>query len=298
MPAQYIGFVHNPNRKEALDLVNRLIKTLRLGDCWVTSMDKLDVATDKLSRTSTLITAGGDGTILRSVRLAAPHGIPILGINMGRVGFMAEVEVADAIARIPEYLRDGHRVEERMMLRASVVPRKGGAPKLVVDALNDVVVSRGAVARLIDVDVVIDGASLATYRADGLIVSTPTGSTGYALSAGGPVIHPEMQCLFVQPIAAHISLQTGILADRDSILELSVAEGEAVLMSVDNITVTPVGPDDKVIIGRSPFVARFLREAPPSAFYANLTRRLGVKAQTTPRRRSPDDGPATAGGPQ
>ena len=278
-----IGFVHKPELPSAIKMCHRVAASLGVGAVsWIASAADLAVDEGTLRETRLIITAGGDGTILRVARAAAPYEIPILGINMGRVGFMAEVSVKDAEKRIPFYLNGEPRIEERLMLQATVRRPGENDPWLTVHALNDAVVSRGAVARLIDVDVTIDGAHLATYRADGVIAATATGSTGYALSAGGPVLHPESKVLLIQPLAAHISLQTGVVIPDTSVLELRVPhdDGDAVL-SVDGMTDSALTPTDTILVQRSPYVARFLRADPPSAFYAALTGRLGVKQRTT-----------------
>ncbi len=273
-----VGFVHDPRRPEAAELVAFLVKTLGLQQTsWVASSTELDVSGESLAETSVVITAGGDGTILRVVQLAAPYSVPVLGINMGRVGFMTEVAADEAAEKMPFYLSGRARVEERMMLQASVTSRAGGGPHLTFHALNDAVVSRGAIPRLLDIQVVVDGAPLATHRADGVISATATGSTAYALSAGGPVVYPEARVLLIQPLASHMSLQTGLIIPGDSVVELVVAGEHEAVLSVDGITDTTLGSDDRVAIKCSPHVARFLRADPPAAFYSSLTQRLGVR---------------------
>jgi NAD+ kinase len=281
-----VGFVHNPRVPEAAKLVAYLVKSLDLeGSNWVSSSAELDVSDETLAGTQAIITAGGDGTILRVVRIAAPHSVPILGINLGRVGFMAELTVGEAAEKVPRYLDGSPRVEERMMLQASVTSRPGVQPHLVVQALNDVVVSRGAIVRLLDIETKIDGALLTTYRADGVITATPTGSTGYALSAGGPVLHPEARELLVQPIAAHMSFQTGIVISSDSVIELRIKGEHDAVLSADGFSNTVLSPDDRLTIRRSPHSARFLRKAPPAEFYATLTQGLGVSGRQVPLKR-------------
>ena len=162
------------------------------------------------------------------------------------------------------------------MLRASVISGDDEAPRLQVHALNDVVVSRGAVPQLLDIGVTIHGAPLVTYRADGVISATATGSTGYAMAAGGPIMHPEARSILLQPIAAHLSLPTGLMVPEDSVIELRVGEKQEAVLSVDAFTDTKLGPDDRVVIECSPYVARFLRADPPASFYSRLTRRLAV----------------------
>ena len=285
MPTQkLIGFVYNPRIPEAEALVDRLVDTLGLrGSVWVAPAETLDVDSETVNSTSTIIIAGGDGTILRVAQLAAPHSVPILGINMGRVGFMSELTVEDAPTKIPFYLDGGARVEERMMIQASVVLGGGGDSDVTLHALNDVVVNREPVARMLDIEARIDGVPLTNYRADGVIVATATGSTGYSLAAGGPVLYPEARLMLIQPLAAHMSFETGLVVPGDSVIELSVGgAGEAVL-SADVVTNTVLGPEHTVVVKRSPHVARFLRAGGASDFYTSLARRLGVTSRPRPR---------------
>ena len=287
MPTQKLtGFVHNPRIPEAEALVNRLVDALGLrGSAWVAPAEALNVGEETIGSTSTVIVAGGDGTILRVAQLAAPHSVPILGINMGRVGFMTELTVDDAPTKIPLYLDGSARVEERMMIQASVALGGEGSSEVTLHALNDVVVNRGPAARLLDIEARIDGVPLTSYRADGVIVATATGSTSYSLAAGGPVLYPEAQMMLIQPVAAHMSFETGVVASGDSVIELRVGgAGEAVL-SADVVTHSVLGPRHTVVVRRSPHVARFLRAGGPADFFASLDRRLGVTSRPSQRER-------------
>ena len=275
-----VGLVYNPLVPEAADIVGSLVKSLELRESsWVSSATDLDVSRETLANTSVIITAGGDGTILRVVPIAAPYSVPILGINLGRVGFMTELTVDEAARKVPLYLDGSPRVEERMMLKASVTSRPGGEPRVEGHALNDVVVSRGAVPRLLDIDVSVDGVPLASYPADGVVTATATGSTGYALSAGGPILHPEARAILIQPIAAHMSLEAGLVVPEDSVIEMGARGESEAVVSMDGFRDTILGPDDRVVIESSPYVARFLRANPPSAFYSTLAHRLGVRSR-------------------
>ncbi len=278
-----VGLVYNPNVPKAAGMVDRLLDTRLLRDnSWAASIEAFDVAEDTLLRTRVLITAGGDGTILRAARVVAPYEVPILGINLGRVGFMTELSIGETEDSLGVYLDGSMRTETRMMLQASVVTGGSHEPRVVVHALNDVVLTRGSVARLLDIDTRIDGVLLTTYRADGLIVATATGSTGYALSAGGTILHPESKEILIQPVAAHMSFQTGIVVSEDSVIELKVDGGHTVVLSSDGFTDTTVNPDDVVKISRSPYSAKFLRCEPPEAFYGRLTQRLGISGRQVP----------------
>ncbi len=271
-----VGLVYNAMVPEARKLVDSFRDSLGLtGRSWLSTAEPIDVGDDLLSRTEAIITAGGDGTILRAVRMAAPHSIPILGINLGRVGFMTELSVAEAADRIPAYLEGAHRVEVRMMLQASVIG-DSGEPNIQVHALNDVVVSRGAVPRLLDIDVRVSGTPLTTYRADGVIVSTATGSTGYALAAGGPTLYPEAREILIQPVATHMGLQAGLIVPEDSVVELTVHADDDAGLSVDSFTDASLSRGDRVVVQRSPYEARFLRAGPPSDFYRTVTQRFGI----------------------
>ena len=272
-----VGLVYNPKLGDSKPLLESLALSLGLRDrSWICSPDHLPEQTEMFGDTSLVVVAGGDGTILRTVREVAAFGLPIVGINMGRVGFMSELTVDEASEKLPSYLNGGQRVEERMMLAARVTspgPASGG-PEL--HALNDVVVARGDTVRLLEIRTSVDGVPLTTYRADAVIVATATGSTGYALSAGGSILYPEARLIAVQPVAAHTGLRQGVVLPGDSKVELSPGDGEQSILSADSFSEQVLEAGSTVTVGPSPYVARFLRASPASAFYAAVTRRLGL----------------------
>ncbi len=271
-----IGFVYNARVADAPSLIDALVADLNLAErSWVSSAYDVDDLRDKFPETSLVVVAGGDGTILRTVHSIAAHSIPVVAVNMGRVGFMSELTVGEAMDRLPLYLNGDVRVERRMMLRA-VATDANGSEILSMDALNDVVVGRAGVAHLMDIDTVVDGEFLTTYRADALIVSTPTGSTGYALSAGGPVFFPEALMMMLQPVAAHTGLRDSLVLPDDTEIILSTSDDKLALVSVDGLEDVELPPGSMVRISRSPHEARFLRSKPRTAFYNELTRRLGL----------------------
>lgn len=271
-----IGFVYNALVDDAPLLIDSLVSSLDLRDrSWVSSAYDVAEREEEFGSTSLIVVAGGDGTILRTVHSIAAHSIPVVAVNMGRVGFMSELRVQEAEERLPFYLEGSVRVERRMMLRA-VVTDADGNEVLSMDALNDVVVGRLGVAHLLDIDTVVDGEFLTTYRADALVVSTPTGSTGYALSAGGPIFFPEALMMMLQPVAAHTGLRDGLVLPEDTEIVLSTGEDKAALVSVDGMEDVQLRPGSSVRISRSPHEARFLRSKPRTAFYNELTRRLGL----------------------
>ena len=203
-----IGFVYNGQRPEYMDFVDHLVSSLSLdGRMWSSAAEDLPAMDGHLEETGLIVTVGGDGTILRTVRYVSPHAVPILGVNKGRVGFMTEVTDEEAVARIPAYLEGDYWVEERTMLQAAVFPQGADEPTHTLHALNDHVLGRAAVARLVDVNLRVDDVLLTTYRADAVIASTSTGSTAYAMSAGGPILHPQAKVFLVQPVAPHMGMR-------------------------------------------------------------------------------------------
>ena len=280
-----VGLVYNPEVSEAAEHVEMLVRSLGLGSTsWTHSVDDVDEIREALGNTSLLVVVGGDGTILRTVRVSAPSEVPIVGINMGRVGFMAELFVDESVEKLPAYLEGQVRVEERMMLEATVSTAQDSYPKASMEALNEIVVGRGSVARLHEITTTIDGVLLESYRADAVIVATATGSTGYGLSAGGPIIYPESDVILVQPVAAHIGLRDGLVIPGDSVIELTVCNGHPAALSVDGFLDSSLGHQDKVTVKRGPHKARFLRANPPSSFYNSLSRRLGLTKLPSHRR--------------
>jgi len=164
-----------------------------------------------------LLTVGGDGTIIHCAKHAAAFNKPILGINSGRLGYVAELE-ADEINMLKALLKGEYTIENRLILNVNVNRDNGGIESYT--AINDAVISRGALSRIIDLKVAIDGAPVSSYRADGVLIATPTGSTAYALSAGGPVIAPNLKCIELVPICSHSLSARCVILSADSYLEV------------------------------------------------------------------------------
>lgn len=274
-----VGIVFHGRLEEARALAQRIAQAIG-PEAWLAPTDALDSRASVMARSRLVITVGGDGTILRTSRLAAPCAVPIVGINMGRVGFMTELSPQEALERLPAYLDGKGWVEERTMLEARVVssghePDEENLPTF--HGLNDAVVARGTVSRLIRLVVQVDGEPLATYAADGLIVATATGSTGYALAVGGPILDPRLDCLLLKPLAAHLGLNTALVLPPDAKVDITVISEHPVVLSVDGFQDMMLGDGDTVRVARSPYRARFLRARPPSHFYRMLFQRLGIQ---------------------
>lgn len=273
-----VGIIYNARIPEALDLGTTILHQLPLPeDSWISPAENLDKFQDRAENTQLVITVGGDGTILRAVQLTAPNRIPVVGINMGRLGFMTELQVHEALEKLPLYINSECRVEERFMIQATLVKANRAANgNGTYHALNDVVLARGAVSRVVTITGYIDGAQLTTFRADAVILSTATGSTGYNLAVGGPILDIASDSLVLKPVAAHMGLTAALVLPPQVEVELSLEGYQEATLSIDGYVDYPMEPGDKVMVKQSPYRAKFLRANPPSHYYATLTRRLGV----------------------
>ena len=278
-----IGIIYNERVDEAPKMASALVEHLGLGDRgWLCPAIDVDEDLPEAGNTDLIITVGGDGTILRAARVSVPNRIPILGINMGRLGFMTEVEAHEALEKVPLFLNGDVRVEERHMLQVhSSSDGRDGSQKLLMagrqkcHALNDVVVGRGAVSRLVSVSVHINSTPITEFRADAVIVSTATGSTGYNLSVGGPILWPLSDQMILKPIAPHVGMASAMVLPADSTIDLVVQTDHSATLSVDGYVDAELPAGAAVKVQSSPRSALFLRANPPIHFYETLTRRLG-----------------------
>lgn len=214
---------------------------------------------------------GGDGTLLNVAKLVAPRDIPILGINLGHLGFLTEIELPELYRALPRVLAGQYRVESRMMVEARVM-RRGKSKRFL--ALNEVVVSKGPFARLIEVETYIGESLVATYPADGVIVATPTGSTAYALSAGGPIVSPNVDSLIVVPVCPHTLAARAVVVNKDEVLRLAIrADHEDALLTIDGQSGYRLRLSDEITVRRASVVTRLIRLAGWS-FYDVLRRKL------------------------
>ena len=215
-----------------------------------------------------LIALGGDGTMLRAAHLCAPPGVPILGINLGRLGFLIQVERKGWRKSLNQLLNGKAWIEKRMMLRVEYL--RGGKSRGVLHALNEAVVSRGQALRPVRLSVDVDGRLLTTYVADGLIAATPTGSTAYALAAGGPILPPELRNILIVPIAPHLSVERAVVLSEGTSVSIAIQGGNTVL-SVDGQEPISLAEGDVVNVRADEFTAQFVRFGNPGYFYRNLT---------------------------
>jgi NAD+ kinase len=217
-----------------------------------------------------LIALGGDGTMLRAGHLVAPTGIPVLGINRGRFGFLMEIGEEDCGERIQQLLRGDFRLEKRMMLRS--VLRRGTEQVGEWHVLNDVVVCRGQYVRPIQVKASLDGYLLASYVADGLIAATATGSTAYALAVNGPIMPPELRNILIVPVAPHLSVNRSIILAEGAHVTLTVNTNHEAVLSADGQPPVILRDGDEVDVCASDYTINFVRFQDHGYFYRNLNK--------------------------
>ena len=266
-----IGLVYNARLETARPLAEQIAGWLKARGVrgWTCPMP--DYASSQ-ERADLLITLGGDGSILRAAQHAAPSGTPILGINLGRVGFLTEGTPQGWEHTLQRVLDGEGEVETRMML--SVTLLREGILMAREQALNDAVVSRGALARTVRLHTSIDGAFMTRYVADALILATPTGSTAYAYAAGGPVLPPWLDNFVVVPAAPHLSMERPVVLDADAVIEVAVDTDIPGMLSVDGRMEGELLDGDVVRVERSETRARFLRLRSRGDFYTTLVERL------------------------
>ena len=279
-----IGIIYNARIPEALDLSTAIANELSpQQSSWLAPAEDLDDLKERVSDTDLVVTAGGDGTILRAARVTAPFDVPLVGINMGRLGFMTELQVNEALELLPKYLDGSCRIEEHNMVQAQLIRKGIGIEEDRMEgpfhALNDVVMARGSVSRVLTIKTDIDGADLSSLRADGMILATATGSTGYNLAVGGPILDPLSESLVLKPIAAHVGLSASLVLDSSVQVGLHLEGAQDAVLSVDGFEDLPMKPGDWVKVEQSPLKTKFLRSMPHSHFYATLTRRLGFSVR-------------------
>ena len=221
-----------------------------------------------------IIAIGGDGTLLRAVSLSLKYDVPVLGINMGTVGFMTEIEGENAIDDLEFYLSENIRTEVRSMLEVEfVIDEK----TLKYKALNDIVIARGSSVSMVETVTEIDGIHLATYRGDGIVLSTATGSTGYSLALGGPVIDPRSNDFYIKPIATHMSQFGGVIVSSESLCEITISSRKDAQISIDGFIEHKISDGDKIRLKISGTKAKFLRKNPANHYWSTITEKLGIR---------------------
>lgn len=222
-------------------------------------------------RTDLAVILGGDGSMLSAARALAPHGVPLVGVNQGRLGFMTDIALGAMTEAMGKILAGDHALESRTMLAAEVA--RAGSSILVMQALNDVIVSKGGTGRLIELSVRIDGQFLYNLRADGLIIATPTGSTAYALSAGGPIIQPNVPAFALVPICPHTLSNRPIAVGETATIELTLRHGADARLHFDGQPQFDLEEGDRVTVRRAEHAVKLIHP-PGYGYYAMLREKL------------------------
>lgn len=234
--------------------------------------DEIDLDGD-MARSDMLIVLGGDGSTLRAARLTVPHGVPIFGVNLGRVGFLSEAEPTNWQEKLQKVLDGAYWIESRLLIRAELWRGEEMLQPFV--ALNEVVLGRGAQARVIRLHLKVDGDLVTTYICDALIIATPTGSTAYAMAAGGPLLPPQLQNIVVVPVASHLSLNRSLVLHEEADISVGIEMNHEAYLTADGQTSVPLDDGDKIVVTRYEKDCHFVRVESPGYFYRRLMERLG-----------------------
>jgi NAD+ kinase len=257
-----VGVISRPRREDIARVVPPLIKWLRAhgaeavcdsetGDC----IGPLTLETQRReelpARSDLLVVLGGDGTLLSAARLVADRPVPILAVNLGGLGFLTTVPLDDLYEILDEVFSGKSKISERVMLEAQIV--RGGSIIRRQIALNDAVLNKAALARIMDVELRVDGEYVTTYKADGLILSTPTGSTAYSLSAGGPIVHPAVEAFVVTPICPHTLTNRPLVIPDAAQIEIDFqSEDAAVFLTLDGQIGIELTRGDRIVVRKAP----------------------------------------------
>ncbi len=260
-----IGIICKQGRKEPQEILKELLPLLRQKGCetFVDADTAAALGINGFSRSEMaswvdlVLVLGGDGTMLSVSRLVAEKGVPILGINLGSLGFITEVNRDDIFDAVDKMLNNDFVIEERLMLSAAIY--RNGEKITEYAVLNDVVINKGALARIIDLETNINNHYVTTFKADGLIISTPTGSTAYSLSAGGPIIYPTIESVVLTPICSHTLTNRPIVLPDSSKIEIIIKSlSEDVFLTLDGQVGFPLRMDDVIEINKARYKAKLL----------------------------------------
>lgn len=286
-----IGILAHPSRPDTHPVAVRIGESLTQKNIhqWVyTQWDEASVQ-DDVAQADMVIAIGGDGAMLKAARVCAEHDVPVLGINMGWLGFLTEVnrpkELLPALTRV---LSGDYWVEERMMLNASVIEDKKRQIASFT-GLNDVVVSGNVFGRMIQISAYIDKHWATTYNSDGLIVSTPTGSTAYALATGGPILPPELRNILMVPVAPHLSMERPIVLSEGAVVDIQPTpeNRNKIILTVDGKVSAELDDNQHICIKAAEPVSRFVRLRDRNYFYRSLLDRMEPRVNRHgPRRKT------------
>jgi NAD+ kinase len=280
MKIKKIGILYHPmvetTSSRARDLNDFLLS--RGLEVWSCSAWETERAVSQLNGTDLILANGGDGTLLRAAQVALENQTPITGINMGNLGFLTEFKADEALDRLPELLAGRGWLDERTMLEARLFTvEPNNSPSVPFYALNDVVLARGAIAKLIQIETSIDDKPVTTHRADGVILATATGSTSYALAAGGPVLYPHSADYLLVPIVPHLTAGYSLVVPSTGVVKLKLITHNQGVLSIDGHINIPVSNGAVITIQTSAKKTRFLRLREQNYFFNILEEKLRGK---------------------
>jgi NAD+ kinase len=263
-----IGFAWNPHSQRAPAALERgrAWCASRGVEAWDAPGDDREHIGSELDRTDLVCILGGDGTFLRTARAIGGTGVPALGINLGRVGFLAKVENEELERALDQVAAGDYSVEERFRISATLVRTDGTTEEHA--CLNEAVVARGGRVRMIQLEVEVSGSHLATYVADAVVVATPTGSTAYSFSAGGSILDPRLRNMIITPVAAYLSPLHSVVAGEDHEVHLTLREAhDGAVLSIDGQQDLPLRPGDRVEVRALPEPMRLIEPTGSTPFY-------------------------------
>ena len=280
-----VGIISKPRREDIAAVVPQLLEWLRahslevfydeetagcIGDApagarAAKTSGRVQPREQLAGKVDLLVVLGGDGTLLAAARSMGEHAVPILPVNLGGLGFLTSVTLEELYPILEQVFADQHRISERVLLQAEVL--RGGKVIERQRALNDAVLNKAALARMIDLDLHIDGGYVCSYKADGLIISTPTGSTAYSLAAGGPIIYPVVEAFVITPICPHTLTNRPLVIPNTSRIELDFRAGdETVFLTLDGQVGVELKHGDRVVVTQASTKLRLVRPARKTYF--------------------------------
>lgn len=278
-----VGVLAHPLRPQSAPVAEAIAAFLEAQGVltWVFTRWDDAAVRERIAEADMVIAIGGDGAMLRAARVCAAHDVPVLGVNMGQLGFLTEISGPDSWETPLRRILNGDQwwIEQRMMIQAALL--RGGQVVAFGDALNDIVISRGTTARMIWLETYIDQDWATTYNADALIIATATGSTAYALACGGPILPPELRNILIVPVAPHLSMDRPIVLSEGSTVEVAapVENLTEIVLTVDGVLMGVMQPGDRVRVQAGQHVCRFVRLRERNYFYRSLLDRLEPRQQ-------------------
>ena len=277
-----IGIFPNPNKCSVISILNWIVQFLKekginvlLPEQAAAKLGFIEIGCSEeiiKERINVGITLGGDGTLLSAARTLASASIPILGVNMGRLGFLTEVEIPQLRQYLEKLISGQYSVESRLMLDAFI--QRNSEEIFVSSALNDIVVTKSGYSRMIELDLSINNQPVASFSADGMIIATPTGSTGYSLSAGGPIVNNALEVILITPICPHSLYSRPLIVSPDEEITIkTVAADDDIVLTIDGQIVKKLQTNDRIFIRKSSYAVDFIKFGQKS-YYQTLRTKL------------------------